>query len=287
MLSLAVNANDNFLFEATESEHQPTENSDEFMEQESEQEDSSFEEDSPDYPDPEDQSSQDNLMQGACLTGNTESCINEVDAELCQKIQKLRDEMEEQGMHQVISLLEDCFSPKDKHKGKSTGQEKIPKVIKNNPVPRHTENDNTNHNRSVQIQPSEETIYENAVQKRVSSSSEDNLEFSDESFNNGMRSIAEKTPPSAARPKPGTNSNPEGDVIPVEPTIQDRADETIRRAEAAKAKIFLTTGELDLSQFHSVVKINHNYQLVGSHVDQATKEKIIKGEFVDFGKLFT
>ena len=67
-------------------------------------------------------------------------------------------------------------------------------------------------------------------------------------------------------------------------TPEQRADEVIRQAESAKARIFPTTGE-SLDKFHSIVKIDQKYQLVGSHLDDALKEKIAWGEYIDFGKL--
>ena len=40
-----------------------------------------------------------------------------------------------------------------------------------------------------------------------------------------------------------------------------------------------------MDKINLIVKIDQDYQLVGSHIDQATREKIEQGEYVDFGKL--
>ena len=70
---------------------------------------------------------------------------------------------------------------------------------------------------------------------------------------------------------------------PVEQTPEQKADETIHQAEPAKAKIFPTTGEQE--SFTSTARIDQDYQLVGSHLDDLTKARISTGEYVDFGKL--
>ena len=70
----------------------------------------------------------------------------------------------------------------------------------------------------------------------------------------------------------------------IDPTPEDHAHELIREAEGRKAKMYPTTGE-SIDQIHSIVKIDQDYQLVGSHIDQQTRDKIIRGEYVDFSKL--
>ena len=67
----------------------------------------------------------------------------------------------------------------------------------------------------------------------------------------------------------------------VELTPDQCTDEIIKQAEAARVKVFPNTGE----SFQFIAKIDQDYQLVGSHLDEHTKIKIQKGEYVDFGKL--
>ena len=74
---------------------------------------------------------------------------------------------------------------------------------------------------------------------------------------------------------------------------KQRGDQLIRDAEVSKARIFDVPGnEIDefestnfTTQFMRSAMMDENFLLVASHVDQMTQEKIVKGEFVDFGRL--
>ena len=91
-------------------------------------------------------------------------------------------------MHDALNLLEDCFSPP---KGKMTKSLKPRQVKKQGKgISVSFENCNANQNSRIRPKVSEETIYDNAVQKRASSSSDENLELSDESFNNEISILA-------------------------------------------------------------------------------------------------
>ena len=79
-------------------------------------------------------------------------------------------------------------------------------------------------------------------------------------------------------------AGPSQGTIMTEQTPEQKADEVIRQAEAARAKMLPTTGESP-ENFHYIARIDQDYQLVGSHIDQVTRDKIIKGDYVDFGKL--
>ena len=81
-------------------------------------------------------------------------------------------------------------------------------------------------------------------------------------------------------------------------SAQERADQLVREAEAAKAHIFPTEGNVNTEvhdsilpsvgesgNFQFIAKMDQDYQVVGGHVDDLTKQKIIKGEYVDFSKL--
>ena len=103
----------------------------------------------------------------------------------------------------------------------------------------------------------------------------------------------------ANEPMPSTSRG----VTGRDPTPEDRAQEVVRQAELAKGKNFPTPGETDPSNLvhfqndqqqynvdvcnsyvHSAM-VDEHYQLVGSHVDPTVREKISKGDYVDFGKL--
>ena len=82
------------------------------------------------------------------------------------------------------------------------------------------------------------------------------------------------------------------------------ADDMIKQAELGRARIYETPGELQFSDelrgvthkiphmtldlnseyVHSVM-VDENYLVLGSHIDDGTKQKIAKGEYVDFAKL--
>ena len=66
--------------------------------------------------------------------------------------------------------------------------------------------------------------------------------------------------------------------------LEQHTHEIIKKAEAVRAKIFPTIGE---QSFQSIARIDQDYQLVGNHnhIDELTKEKIIRGDYVDLGKL--
>ena len=64
----------------------------------------------------------------------------------------------------------------------------------------------------------------------------------------------------------------------------ERADEIIHQSEAAKAKIFLVTGETECFQFIAKIDYQEDYQLVSNHV-KVMNQKICRGEYIDFSKL--
>ena len=144
---------------------------------------------------------------------------------------------------------------------------------------------------------SEATIYQNAVEKRVSTSSEDDmvLELSDESLNNSNpyrnHNFTGVVKPSTSMRRDDNFDATKTDEqmiqanidIPRALTPEERTEKLIHEAETAKAKIFPPTGKAPQIEF--VALIDQDYSLVGSHVDEHTQLKIIKGEFIDFSKL--
>ena len=73
----------------------------------------------------------------------------------------------------------------------------------------------------------------------------------------------------------------------------DKSDRIIRDAEASKARVYEVSGrpKLNISQSdkHGMqgisAVIDEGYKLVGAHIDEVTRNKIINNEFVDFAKL--
>ena len=70
---------------------------------------------------------------------------------------------------------------------------------------------------------------------------------------------------------------------------QQVANDLIHEAELSKAKVYKTPGKKNLVPItemndHSAM-VDENFLLVASHVDDATKAKIVNGEYIDFAKL--
>ena len=72
----------------------------------------------------------------------------------------------------------------------------------------------------------------------------------------------------------------------VEQSPKAFADDMIREAEASRARLQATPGKqlLFSEQFHSTV-VDENYTMIGSQIDQSMKDRIKRGEYVDFAKL--
>ena len=160
------------------------------------------------------------------------------------------------------------------------------------------------------------------MEKRGSSSSEDDaLDLSDETnmlsnlFLDGNASQEQRLPPPEAdqqrraskdrttrrRPQNVSKQRNKTDVVPftsrgtgavrdfmVDP--DDQADNMIRLSERKKAVTFPPAGEMNIPNFDSnkfafVAHMDQDYTVVGAHVDEATQDRIIEGQYVDFSKL--
>ena len=166
------------------------------------------------------------------------------------------------------------------------------------------------------ISNSVETIYRNAVQKRISSSSEECVDISDETMNliadadfipdydddvMGDELSQEQAPErqpqqpqpsmSGYRPKHREEQptrtgglEPMGELERVKPqTAEEKAAKFLANCEAKKAKMYTTnTGK---NNCDITARIDDDYQLVGAHLDDNMCQKIGRGEYVDFGKL--
>ena len=62
----------------------------------------------------------------------------------------------------------------------------------------------------------------------------------------------------------------------------------VKDAEKAKARIFATPGKdanVNNYSLTPTAMVDEGYIVVGTHLDQQLIDKIVKGEYIDFGKL--
>ena len=211
--------------------------------------------------------------------------LRELDEEMKLRLQEFQQLMSEQGLLQSVSVLEDCI--KNDQPSRRVAKRKGGRFS----------NGNVNQNASnrsprfaPQITHSVETVYKNAIEKRTSSSSEDAMELSDESINNFTSALnfADTTPRGGKSPR-GSMERSMQRLSEKErtPTPEEKAMDQIRKVEAAKAKMFLPKGEIapvDVA-FNFIAKVDQEYEVVTSHVDEQLQAKIARGEYIDFGKL--
>ena len=96
-------------------------------------------------------------------------------------------------------------------------------------------------------------------------------------------------------PQPGGSTDDHYDLVelrqreqvhqPQEIMPEERADQFIREAEAAKASIFPPKGKDSNVPYHFMAQMDEDYLVVGNHVDEGTRAKIVRGEYIDFSKL--
>ena len=174
-----------------------------------------------------------------------------------EKLLEIRSLMVQEGMTDTMETFQQCFSGEmsvtvpnanDKEKGqektarksgqnthgflkeKSHGEQ----MVHESSMQQNGNQNATCFNAETGRVGSEMTIYTEAVPKRISSSSEEPLELSDESLNNTVEGLVivdknkEKTPEHAREPTPLM--------------ARERAEQVIKDAEAAKVKIFPPKG---------------------------------------------
>ena len=189
--------------------------------------------------------------------------------------------MSEGGMEGAADLIQDKFGvaskrPRFTDQGKQANDHRI------------GANFNSSAARLNKLQPTKsvETIYKDAVPKQVSSSSEDdNINTSDEMELSHMIDHFLVTERSVQADEPIQDDDQE-----YEPTPQERADNLVKEAERAKAKIFNTPGKqfqnVNMNkQFVHSMMVDESYMVVGGHLDETTYAKIVAGEYVDFARL--
>ena len=182
-------------------------------------------------------------------------------------------------------------TPGNKNRQENSNRGK-PRKISNKP---DKQGCNDNHNAAIdqflEQARSEITVYKNALEKRGSSSSEEELGFnndnSDEFLNNMMENLLVVGEYDKEQQTGRKDRSEVAPYSPAPPMGRERTDQVIKDATAAKAKIFPPKGKAlcQTGNFKFVAKIDQDYLSVGSHVDQLTQEKIKKGKYIDFSKL--
>ena len=232
--------------------------------------------------------------------------IEAINREMAGKMKELHAMMKQGGLEQATSMIEKCFGssnpepmqkgvPQSKHKSKeckSTGT--IQNINMN-----HAQDSFNQLNLSDRLQ-SIETIYKNAVEKRVSSSSDECVDLSDENLDFlAVNWNSAEHHPDWGNGSQGPQLMPSSSNTPVEMvqpgfrgqveqrqeselTAEQKAEKIIIEAEAAKARMFPRGPGNDKLVS---AQIDDDYLVIGSHIDELTQNKIMKDEYIDFVKL--
>ena len=248
--------------------------------------------------------------------------MDEIDTEMTTKLKQLHDLMAGGVLKQSVRFLEQHFGveketavgtpmePMQTKRSKKSQEVPPPMEIASGEqhAPIISSNVNYNHKPLSQITEASrsiETIYKNAVAKRISSSSEEGgIDVSDENMEffpdaefqpdydeevmeqdhaptcETQRQMVEPVHPSMSQQQPILAVNES-----IELTPEQKAEKLVIAVENAKARIFPNTGTVQQTPFNFTAKIDEDYLVVGAHIDEQMKNRIIKGEYVDFGKL--
>ena len=237
---------------------------------------------------------------GETSHGSNDKSSSNVDNESEVKMQELHQLMSKRGMKKSAALMKDCLSICQEDEVKKSGKNSKGNV-------------NLNANKLPIADKSEEMIYRWAVKKRGSSSSEEEVNTSDEfldNLNSLLISERRRSKEINASPYPsdGELDQSEGDLgnhDNVEPSPgtscdqmspEEKADQMIRDAEKSKACVFPQPGKGNGNQpksdkggsldFHQLTaRVDDDYMVIGGHIDEALSTKIKKGDYVDFRKL--
>ena len=187
------------------------------------------------------------ISQGSA---HSKARLCEIEEEMKQRLLEIRDIMEAGGMEDT---LQECFSNKGivsdpKAKAKANGGKQDSRRVIT--ISKQQWNKNKNAvtvDKIIEQARSEATVYKNAVDKRGSSSSEDEfaLHSSDESFNNIVDGlyISGKTSQDQGQIHPMNDQRRDDNRTPRVITAKEWTDQVIKNAEVAKAKVFPPKGE--------------------------------------------
>ena len=104
------------------------------------------------------------------------------------------------------------------------------------------------------------------IKRKISSSSEECLDISDET-DNILLAFA-------------------GNKQPKDKTPKEVAEDSVRESENQQARMYKIEGRsATLLNIQNIVLMDNNYQMIDSHVDNHLKRKILNFEYVDFNKL--
>ena len=225
--------------------------------------------------------------------------LQEIDLKMQRNLKELHELMEAGGLHGAAQLTQETFELSKKSAGKNTNTNASFKRTSNS-------------QNAAKISSSEDTVYTRAVPKRISSSSDEPVDTSDENLEvefdklqsvQGPSIVGEYEPPVAERasrqsrsPRPSTSGDQGLDYQPgqvqmdrqVYVSPDDKANDMIRDAEQSKAQIFATPGKHTTylkNLATSATLIDEGFVMVGAHLDELTLWKIQKGDYVDFCKL--
>ena len=139
----------------------------------------------------------------------------------------------------------------------------------------------TNPHISQQIEDFIGTVRESVtINRKMSTSSEEGMDTSDEGVNVGLLI-------DSCNIVDDQRAAPADEVLPPRKMSEQQAAELIRDAEKSKVRLFEVPGKMDLNttQPISIASIDEDYQMIDSHIDEATQHKIVAFEYVDFCKL--
>ena len=294
-MQMAVDANEEDLFDTTNDiEDLDVDTESDVDSLGSESEEGQISEESTDVPGP---AVVNQRVLNASLSHPEQQKIDQIDQEIQQRILDLHDQMEESGLHGAVQLIEQLFN--------KPGQDKVVKgqlksKLRKKTMGKADDNQNVNGNRSLDVQKlnipvekqsSKVTIYQNAVQKRNSSSSEDDgLDLSDESkILNHLVLDGNDRPGTSAEMDPPVPLQIATKQTTKELTPDDHAAHMVQLSEKAKANMFPPKGEtnlnLDDGKFRFIAQMDQDCNIVGAHIDEMMQQKIEKGMYVDFSKL--
>ena len=205
-------------------------------------------------------------------------------------------------MTQSTQVLEQFFvKSKTPNKGKTQQLGKnLPKVKQGLNEHSQCSPKNLNTNRSIDLldlSKSVETIYKNAVEKRISSSFEECINLSDENFDlfvdGQFEDQGQGQPAEFDKQSRHVNEQrlDQRDYMRESPqkyiSAEEKAEMMIRDAEAAKTQIFPQPKGRTRGEFQFTAKMDEDYLVVGGHIDDTMQGKIIRGEYINFGKLLS
>ena len=230
--------------------------------------------------------------------------MKQLDDEMTQQIQELHQMMLRQGMKGSVAMLQNCFTASGQPKANvSPSREQGKQISQHSSANSHKikSNHNQNVSHSREAVPIVEglsctTIYESAVKQCNSSLSEEPMNFSDESLemeNDEAIILVDRHANGKQRQEWSPRMQDKQPEIQMTP--QEKAANTIRKAELAKVKMFPPTGENNCYctrfptesniPFELVAKVDQDYLVIGGHIDESTQLKIIIGKYIDFSKL--